>query len=179
MKQFNRILIRTHLKLRVTQVHKETKAPRVVKYLGCAIDSIRVFLLAGGQSNMGDRLHWVCQGQQHLALLNTQERGGPTHINLTLTPKVFYADVTGMQGWSSFNPPHVGSRLHAKDELGLRKQRKEQMPLIRSRAFTGLRKKAPEKEVGMFLRSPCSIFKWKLDLSAVASVNSSSPTGTI
>jgi len=43
------------------------------KYLGGAVDVIRVFLRTSGQSNVGDVLHWVGQGQQHLTLLYIQD----------------------------------------------------------------------------------------------------------
>lgn len=46
-----------------------------VKYLGSAVDIIRIFLLTSSQCDVGDVLHWVGQGQQHLALLIRQNGG--------------------------------------------------------------------------------------------------------
>lgn len=46
-----------------------------MKYLGSAVDVIRIFLLTGRQRDVGDVLHWVGQGQKHLALLNKQDEG--------------------------------------------------------------------------------------------------------
>lgn len=39
------------------------------EYLGGAVRVIRIVLFTGGQRDMSDRLHWVGQGEQHLALL--------------------------------------------------------------------------------------------------------------
>lgn len=44
------------------------------KYLGGAVDVIRVVLLASSQCDVGDVLHWVGQSQQHLALLSRGEK---------------------------------------------------------------------------------------------------------
>lgn len=74
-------------------------------------------------------------------------------------------------------PQHKGSRIHVKNVLWLRSQKEEQIPLILKGALTGLRKEALEKEVVIFLRSLCSIFKLKLNFSTVAWVKSSSPSG--
>lgn len=41
-----------------------------IKYLGSAVDVIRILLLTGSQCDMSDVLHRVGQGQQHLALLD-------------------------------------------------------------------------------------------------------------
>lgn len=39
------------------------------EYLGGAVHVVRVVLFTGGQRDMSDRLHWVGQGEEHLALL--------------------------------------------------------------------------------------------------------------
>lgn len=51
---------------------------KLVEYLGSAVDVIGIFLVTGGQSNVGDVLHGVGQGQQHLAFLHRQE--GETQV---------------------------------------------------------------------------------------------------
>lgn len=54
---------------------QQIKWQSIVKYLGSAVDVIRIFLLTGRQRDVGDVLHWVGQGQKHLALLNKQDEG--------------------------------------------------------------------------------------------------------
>lgn len=47
------------------------------QYLGGAVHVIGVVLFTGGQCDMSDRLHWVGQGEQHLALLATGKATKP------------------------------------------------------------------------------------------------------
>lgn len=51
------------------------------QYLGGAVHVIRVVLFTGGQCDMSDRLHWVGQGEQHLALLATGKATKPVGKN--------------------------------------------------------------------------------------------------
>lgn len=44
-------------------------------------------------------------------------------------------------GFQSGHHQHAASKLHVKDEVWLRKQEKEQIPLILGGAFTGPKKK--------------------------------------
>lgn len=156
----------------MTKCTEQAKARCVVQYPGCAVYSVRIFLLAGGQSDVGDRLHRIGQGQQHLALLNTQNRG---HM-FNLDPDGFKADIAGIADLLTPPPKHVGSKHHMKDEVRLRKQWKEHIPLILRGAFTGLRKEALKNEAGYFC---ASTFNSKLDLSTFCRVNSSSPSEAV
>lgn len=91
------------------KVHRARESMRacVVQYPGCAVNSVGIFLLAGGQSHVGDRLHRVSQGQQHLALLkHTRTGGGRGRKCLTMTLMVFKVDTAGMRNWWSFDPHH-------------------------------------------------------------------------
>lgn len=74
------------------------------EYLGGAVHVIRIVLVAGGQCDMSDRLHWVGQGEQHLALLagekqqhkweNRNSEGGKKKPNtLTATQLQLYFEL--------------------------------------------------------------------------------------
>ena len=52
------------------------------RYLGSAVDVVRIFLLTSGQWDVGDVLYWVGQSQQHLALLNRHKE---KHLNSLFT----------------------------------------------------------------------------------------------
>lgn len=76
-----------YLKLSVSKVYfNKQKGESIVKYLGSAVDVVGIFLLTRRQCDVGDVLHWVGQGQQHLALLNRQNGGkrqmfNPDHLS--------------------------------------------------------------------------------------------------
>lgn len=61
-----------------SSLFQQVTGEHFVKYLGSAVDVIRIFLVTRSQCDVGDVLHRVGQGQQHLALLKRQHWGEGT-----------------------------------------------------------------------------------------------------
>lgn len=143
------------------------------------LNTLAVLLIASGSSSsQAAKATWVIDSTGFVKVSSTwlswthKNEGREQKFNLD--PCGFLSWHHWDAGWVIFWPP----TCRMKDELWLRKRRQEQIPLILSRALTGLRVEAPGK-TWRFLRVPCSIFKMKLDLPTVISLNSGSPWGTI